>query len=135
LPSNAEWQVAVIGTPDAGTDNGTTACNTNNAFVAVSTGSRSACVSARGAFDLVGNLYEWVADWLPRSTGCGTWSGGVSPTGDDQCLAGAATTGEPGALLRGGFFLDGGAPAGPLSADGSLGPSFASADVGFRCAR
>jgi hypothetical protein len=50
---------------------------------------------------MVGNLYEWVADWVPRATGCGAWSAGVSPTGDDQCLAGAETTGEPGALLRG----------------------------------
>ena len=28
LPSNAEWQEAVRGTPDAGPDNGTTDCNT-----------------------------------------------------------------------------------------------------------
>ncbi len=27
LPSNAEWQMAVAGTPDPGTDNGTTDCN------------------------------------------------------------------------------------------------------------
>ena len=27
LPSNAEWQAAVIGTPDPGPDNGTTDCN------------------------------------------------------------------------------------------------------------
>ena len=90
LPSNAEWQAAVAGTPDPGPDNGTTDCNTASAFAAVATGSRSSCVSARGAFDMVGNLYEWVADWVPRSTACGTWSAGVSPTGDDQCLAGAA---------------------------------------------
>jgi hypothetical protein len=23
---------------------------------------------------MVGNLYEWVADWVPRATACGTWS-------------------------------------------------------------
>ena len=56
-------------------------------------------------------------------TGCrarrraAAWSAGVSPTGDSQCLAGAATTGEPGALLRGGFF-NSGALAGPLMVDG-----------------
>ncbi|MGH7429591.1 MAG: hypothetical protein ACREJ4_14720, partial [Candidatus Methylomirabilaceae bacterium] len=27
LPSNAEWQAAALGTPDPGTDNGTTDCN------------------------------------------------------------------------------------------------------------
>lgn len=135
LPSNAEWQAAVTGTPDPGPDNGTTDCNTNSVMAAALTGSRSACISTRGAFDMVGNLFEWVADWVPRSTACGgTWSAGVSPTGDDQCFVGAATTGEPGALLRGGDFDDG-ALAGPLSAVGYIGPSIALSVIGFRCAR
>ena len=134
LPSNAEWQAAVAGTPDPGPDNGTTDCNTSSAFTAVATGSRSSCVSADGAFDMVGNLYEWVADWVPRSTACGSWSAGVSPTGDAQCLAGAATTGEPGALLRGGYFSTG-SLAGPLAVVASDAPSLASSGVGFRCAR
>ena len=99
------------------------------------TGSRSSCKSADGAFDMVGNLYEWVADWVPRSTGdCGTWNVGVSPTVDYQCLAGAATTGEPGALLRGGSFVSG-SGAGPLTVDGGNEPSNASINIGFRCAR
>ncbi|MGH7341907.1 MAG: cyclic nucleotide-binding domain-containing protein, partial [Candidatus Rokuibacteriota bacterium] len=82
-------------TPDPGPDNGTTDCNTASAFFASPTGSRSSCVSTRGAFDMVGKLWEWVADWVPRSTTCGTWSGSVSPTGDTQCQAGAAETGDP----------------------------------------
>ena len=124
----------MAGTPDPGPDNGTTDCNTASAFEAVATGSRSGCVSARGAFDMVGNLYEWVADWVPRSTACGTWSAGVSPTGDDQCLAGAATTGEPGALLRGGSFVIG-TSAGPLAILATNPPSNSNGTVGFRCAR
>jgi len=83
---------------------------------------------------MVGNLDEWVADWVPRPTACGTWSAGVSPTGDDQCWAGAATTSEPGALLRGGFFFRG-AGAGPLAVDGFDGPSVSNVFIGFRCAR
>jgi hypothetical protein len=133
LPSNAEWQAAVMGTPDPGPDNGTTDCNTI-AFTAVNTGSRTSCVSADGAFDMVGNLYEWVADWVPRSTACGTWSPGVSPTGDFDCLAGAATTGEPGALVRGDNY-NVGAGAGPLAVRGDFPPSTAFGNVGFRCAR
>jgi len=140
LPSNAEWQAAVAGTPDPGPDNGSTDCNTLSAFTAVTTGSRSSCVSADGAYDMVGNLYEWVADWVPRSTQCGTWSVGVGPTDDDQCLAGAATTGEPGALLRGGNLYSGLAPAGtasagPLAVLGNFRPSDATPAFGFRCAR
>ena len=134
LPSNAEWQAAVAGTPDPGGDDGTTECNTANAFKALDTGSRTACVSARGAFDMVGNLYEWVADWVPRSTTCGSWSPAVSPTDDDQCIAGAAATGEPGALLRGGSFVSG-ALAGPLAVLGTNPPSGSNGTVGFRCAR
>jgi hypothetical protein len=77
-----------------------------------------------------------VADWVPRSTGaCGAWSAGVNPTADDQCLAGAAATGEPGALLRGGSFFSAGSDAGPLAVDGTAGPSVAVNSFGFRCAR
>jgi hypothetical protein len=133
LPSNAEWQAAVAGTPDPGPDNGTTDCNTSSTIAVARTGARSSCVSSRGTFDMVGNLFEWVADWMPKSTACGSWSAGVSPTGDLQCLAGAAETGEPGALLRGGGFFEQ-ALAGPLSVGNSV-PSNASDVIGFRCAR
>jgi formylglycine-generating enzyme required for sulfatase activity len=133
LPSNAEWQAAVAGTPDPGGDNGTTDCNTNSVSMAVNTGSRTSCVSARGAFDMVGNLDEWVADWVPQSsTPCGTWLARDSPTGDDQCF-GMATLGEPGAVLRGGSF-DHGPGDGPLAV-GGVGPSFSGDQIGFRCAR
>ncbi|MGH8583114.1 MAG: SUMF1/EgtB/PvdO family nonheme iron enzyme [Gammaproteobacteria bacterium] len=136
LLTNAEWQMAVAGTPDPGPDNGITDCNTGPPFAVTATGSRTACVSPDGAFDMVGNLLEWVADWIPRSTACGTWSTTVSPmaTADSQCLAGAAITGEPGALVRGGVFSDG-TLAGPLSVRGLDQPSHASVLFGFRCAR
>jgi hypothetical protein len=134
LPSNAEWQAAVVGTPDPGPDNGTTDCNTFTVGGAVLTGSRSSCVSIDGAFDMVGNLYEWTADWVPRSTPCGLWSAGVSPTFDNQCLSGAETSGEPGALLRGGAFVNQSA-AGPLAVVGNFPLSLAIPDFGFRCAR
>lgn len=132
LPSNAEWQGAVSGTPDPGPDNGSTDCNTwnTNANEAVDTGSRSSCISNYGAFDMVGNVSEWVADWVPQSTGSGSWSG----SGDAQGLVGAATTGEPGALRRGGF-MNSGPVAGPLSVTGYNSPSQAFFYFGFRCAR
>jgi len=140
LPSNAEWQAAVAGTPDPGGDNGSTDCNTGSTLVVAPTGSRSSCASSRGAFDMVGNVYEWVADWVPRSTTCGTWGPGVGPTADDQCLVGAQVTGEPGALLRGGNIYSllagaGAASAGPLAVLGDFGPSSANDSFGFRCAR
>ncbi len=98
---------------------------------AVNTGSRSACVSQYGAFDMVGNVDEWVSDWVPQSTACGSWSG----SSDFQCLAGAATSGEPGALVRGGSSFGNGSDAGPFTVDGTLSPSDSFFGIGFRCAR
>jgi len=63
LLSNGEWTAAALGTPDPGTDNGTSDCNVGNTSVVANTGSRSLCVSDSGAFDTVGNRWEWVADW------------------------------------------------------------------------
>jgi len=135
LPSNAEWQAAVVGTPDPGGDNGTTDCNSATISPSL-TGSRSSCKSADGAFDMVGNLDEWVADWVPQSTACPNWG---SFSNDFMCLSGASTTAPyPGALLRGGDFA-GGFLAGPLAVAGSVGPSGAffnaGGGLGFRCAR
>jgi len=131
LPTSAEWQAGADGTPDPGPDNRATDCNSASNLVA-GAGSRSACVSAHGAFDMVGNLEEWVADWVPLSTTCTGWG---SSSNDRMCLAGASTAvGGPGALTRGGSFVDS-AGAGPLAVVGGRRPSFSSGLVGFRCAR
>jgi len=130
LPTSAEWQVGANGTPDPGPDNGTTDCNSTSGSVSL-TGARSACVSARGAFDMAGNLGEWVADWLPLSPTCTSW-GGFS--NDEMCLAGASETNNtPGAVLRGGSFNDG-SLAGPLSV-ADVPPPATGPAIGFRCAR
>jgi len=95
------------------------------------TGSRSSCVSALGAFDMVGNVYEWVADWVPRSTQCPQWA---SFSDDEMCLSGASATAHgPGALLSGAF--DTGTFAGPLAVNGEIEPSRSVHESGFRCAR
>ncbi len=131
LPTNAEWQVGANGTPDAGPDDQATDCDTFSPTVAP-TGSRSRCVSAWGAFDMVGNLYEWVADWVPRSTACPGWG---SLSNDGMCFSGASTTATgPGALLRGGDFGSG-PEAGPLTVSASFGPSNFGSSIGFRCVR
>ena len=126
LLTNAEWQMAAAGTPD------TTACNVSSGGGA-NTGQFSGCVSNWGANDMVGNLWEWVADWVPLFTHCPGWG----PFSDDfMCLAGASTTSGPGALLRGGGFFDG-TRAGVfalLTANPSL-PSHEGDDIGFRCGR
>ncbi len=132
LPTNEDWQAAVVGTPDPGPDNGTTDCNTTNNGI-TPTGSRSACVSNDGAFDMVGNLAEWTAGWVTRSGPCnGSWN---VVTDDKQCFIGAATSGEPGVLVRGGSYdLDSGSLAGPLMTRVEI-LSLNTNYVGFRCIR
>jgi formylglycine-generating enzyme required for sulfatase activity len=129
LPTNQEWQAAALGTPDPGFDDGSTTCATATSLSA--TGSRSDCISDVGAFDMVGNLHEWVADWVPRSPDCSNNWGAFSD--DVQCLVGAAPSGPPGALIRGGSFYDG-AWGGVFFVSGNLGPEAGFDSVGFRCA-
>src|SRR5262245_60475562 len=50
LPTSAEWQAAADGTPDPRTGDETTDCSIGG--LRILTGTRSRCVSARGAFDM-----------------------------------------------------------------------------------
>ena len=131
LPTSAEWQVGANGTPDPGPDNGTTDCNTKSDEGTTRAGARLSCASARGAFDMVGNLQELVADWVPAPTFCPGWA---SFSNDQMCLAGAGTTSNfPGALVRGGWF-ESGPGAGPLAVT-AFPPMRTSSFTGFRCGR
>jgi len=125
LLSNVEWQAAALGTPES-TSPEALDCNTANETV-VPTGSRQSCRSDVGAFDMVGNLYEWVSDWLPISTAC------VPPVLGNgiNCLAGAG--GGPGAIMRGGSYYAG--ESGVFAVYAALPPTGASDGLGFRAAR
>jgi formylglycine-generating enzyme required for sulfatase activity len=124
LPSNAEWQMAVAGTPDGGP------CNVISRSIR-NTGANDACKSAHGANDMVGNLSEWVGDWVPRRTCSASWG---TFSDDSQGICGAAMTGAPGALIRGGDF-DNGPFAGPLAVAAGSAPSDSNSVTGFRGAR
>jgi len=134
LLTNAEWQGAAAGTPDPGTDDGLSDCNTGSTFRVVDTGSRENCKSARGAFDMVGNADEWVADWSEAATGC--WSWGPSFGNDYSCVGGDGTTHLPGALIRGGNGIEDGPSAGVFAVDTRVTPETSGAvPIGFRCGR
>jgi len=142
LVTNREWQGAAAGTPDPGAaDDHSTTCVTTGVGPA-DTGSRSGCKSVWGAFDMIGNMDEWVADWGDRSVSCTSWPASLG--GDVSCVGGPGTTGNlgeesgtlnlPGAFSRGGGFSDG-AGAGVFAVNSGVDPSQRSPAIGFRCAR
>jgi len=151
LLTNAEWQGAAARTPteyEPGADDGVNDCNTSTAHHVVRTGSRKSCVSSFGAFDMVGNLIEWTADWIqgssvPFAPSVGT----VGPNfGDDFMLgtnpasAQGPGTNFPSALARGGGFRAGlfspnGSGAGVFALNAHFSPADSADDSGFRCAR
>jgi formylglycine-generating enzyme required for sulfatase activity len=116
LPTNAEWQTAAVGTPNA--PSGPSACA--DSTDAPDTGSNASCVSTYGVHDMAGNPAEWVADWVAQASTCGgSWNG--SGFGSDEvCLGGGTSSGVPAALIRGGGSLIGNdSPTiGPFAVDG-----------------
>lgn len=81
---------------------------------------------------MVGNLWEWVADWMPETTNSPGWSNAFSD--DLMGFAGADALRGPGAIVRGGNW-NYGAQAGPFAIDASYQPNYANNDnIGFRCA-
>jgi Leucine-rich repeat (LRR) protein len=142
LATNQEWQMAAFGTPDTGTDNGTTTCNLTGS-ASTQTGTRASCVSDVGAYDMVGNLWEWVSDWWPSvidsygssTSQCDLDWGFFSD--DYNCGARNVTAEGPSTMLRGGdAWVSGGQyRAGPFAIAMTRMPQTENANVGFRCAR
>jgi formylglycine-generating enzyme required for sulfatase activity len=88
---------------------------------------------------MVGNVSEWVADWVDKNAStCTDWTTSVGIPGSDfSCFGGPGGAGSnslPGALYRGGDFLDG-TNAGVFAVNAVLVPSLSGFFLGFRCAR
>lgn len=61
LPSGEEWLAAAQGTPDPSV--GATGCITGGELPTYQAGDRTNCRSAWGAEDMIGNVWEWTAEW------------------------------------------------------------------------
>jgi len=152
LPSPGEWFRAALGTPeDVGTKDGCVLGMTGKQN-ADPTGMRLRCVSHHGAYDMVGNVWEWVeADVVD-----GTHFGRELP--DEGYIAEADTNGIPTqteattsselfnedfhyinktgvmAMFRGGFWnMD--ERAGTFTVNAANTASFSGGAVGFRCVK
>jgi len=145
LCTNAQWTAAAAGTDE-------TYCNTDylcNGTDPWTTGAGqcgSICESSWGAADMVGNVWEWVADWQQAGVGALSQSGEETVAawgeqyGNDSTfnINGAAhhdggyTEGLPAAMARGGAF-DRGEGAGIFIINLNNSPASSHSSRGARC--
>ncbi len=143
LCSNGEWQTAAAGTPDT-----SQACNIAQKS-AVGTGSFANCESNWGAYDMIGNLWEWVDMWM---TGGKSWMTGEDGYGEvapwpegynedktynfngsaNSTAGGKMTPGLPSAAFRGGRY-DKAISSGIFAISLVNSPAYAAAITGARC--
>lgn len=144
LPTGEEWLAAASGTVDSATN-----CNVSSTTGARVTSAQSSCVSAWGAVDMIGNLWEWTVEWdagvgqanrldswpssIPQYNGDGLWNvasrANPFPAGTPDA---GPVTGIPSSIRRGGDYQSG-AWSGVFAWNADVGPSHSAPSEGFRC--
>ncbi len=151
LPTAGEWYKAALGTRDPAGAYQSDECNvaSNRADGVAPTGNGLRCVSDVGAYDMIGNVWEWVGEEVVD----GAWQGGALPA--SGYVSGADLYGvafETGTIpndtfhgdrfwsdftvragmMRGGYYNSGGS-AGIFSIYAASPRTFTGDAVGFRC--
>ena len=152
LPTNDEWYLATMGTPDKLNNWLASDCNLSQNWKESSpgkTGTAENCVSAYGVYDMVGNVWEWMSDTVNYGVYDGIKlpdTGYISSVNDKGLPLETALTPDSNyfndklwvdsanvtGIFRGGFWgseSDGG----PYSMHTQITPSFVGEAVGFRC--
>jgi hypothetical protein len=145
LPTSAEWYALALGLSSIDAS-----CNVNKGQVA-RTGEHDACVTPQGAYDLVGNVWEWVSDDIMsgkyRDSNLPD-SGYVTQVDADGMAIATGNTEDPlfnadyfwsrsdgtFGVIRGGYY-DSGSDAGIYSVHADTLPTTASPGIGFRCVK
>ncbi len=145
LPTSEEWFALTLGM--AGVEG---SCNVASKNISL-TGSFTSCVSPHGAYDLVGNVWEWVSDDviqgkyksndLPGSgyvtqVDAGGMATAVSDSPDELYGKDYFWSKVDGAygIIRGGYY-DSGSDAGLYTVHADTPPNSASIGIGFRCVK
>lgn len=153
LPTNKEWYAAALGTPDKNSSWGQVDCQVDNNWTKQpgETGSGENCLSSFGAYDMIGNIWEWTDEVIKD----GSLDGEPLPEQgyvyeiDDRGIAMKTENGrnedynndyfwlnksETRAIARGGFYSNKD-QAGVYSAYLVPAPSYSGVGVGFRCVK
>jgi formylglycine-generating enzyme required for sulfatase activity len=154
LPSQHEWFLAALGTPDKDGNWNSDDCQVASNWPSQPgpTGNASKCISPAGAYDMIGNVWEWVAGTVeegkidnkeipPAGYITGTDGNGMPATTDQNNpdpnyyndYIWSKTQGIR-AIARGGFW-DNKSDAGQYSLYMETPPSFAGIGIGFRCVK
>lgn len=145
IPTSEEWYALSLGMTDV-----ENTCNVKTQNVS-ETGSMPSCISPHGAYDLVGNVWEWVSDdvidgvyksaKIPESGYVAQVdSSGMATVGstDPQDLFGKDYFWSRGdgayGIIRGGYY-DSGTDAGIYTVHADTLPTTASIGIGFRCVK
>ncbi len=154
LPVSKEWYRAVLGTVDKSEGWGNNDCNVDSvgAQGPEFTGSRNLCVSPIGAYDMIGNVWEWIEETvyegkyndvlLPPAGYIKSISEKGIPIktnqeGSDQSFFNDYFWAEPTdirGVFRGGYWGNQ-SDAGQYAVNVTVPPSFVGGAVGFRCVK